>query len=524
MTELDIIILVLYIAGIMAMSLFIGRRQKNQEDYYLGGRKVAPWLVGSSMAANQVSAISLIGAPAFIAMRDGGGLVWLQYEMAVPLAMIVIILVLVPAFRSTGGVTIYRYLEERFGSRVRLAVTLIFLVSRSLATGVALLAAAYVTSITVAIPLYPSLLLIGGVSLAYTLMGGISADIISDVVQMGLLWLGSIVIIVVALMKMPMELDLSMLEGGRMAVFDFSSAGVGTGNTYTFLPMLLGGLFLYISYYGCDQSQAQRILTTADNRKAARSLVINSLIRFPLVLTYSLAGVAMIPFLAASSGFAESMAGMPPDFLIPTFIRDFVPSGLSGLIMAGIFAASMSSLDSAINSLSASTWDDVLVRFRPGLEKLNARRQLTISRYLTFAWGAFAILAAWFFAGGSESVIELVNRVGSAFYGPVAAVFVIGVTTRRKGEKAVLAALAAGVGLNLALWIGAGDTLSWLWWNVTGFLAAALTWFALSRMEKPLPGGLTLDWPTVPSRAVVVLLAWFFVILLVGGLIHFSVA
>ena len=126
MTFIDWVILVIYIIAIVLMSSFIGRRQRNQEDYYLGGRRVPPWQVGTSMVANQVSAISLIGAPAFIAVRNNGGLKWLQYELAVPLAMIAIITVLVPMLRSGGGITIYQYLEKRFGTAVRLCLSFIF--------------------------------------------------------------------------------------------------------------------------------------------------------------------------------------------------------------------------------------------------------------------------------------------------------------------------------------------------------------------------------------------------------------
>ena len=111
MSWIDWIVVTGYIVFIVSMSYLIGKKQKSQEDYYLGGKTVPPWQVGVSMAANQASAISLIGVPAFIAVKSGGGLVWLQYELAIPLAMIVIIVILVPLFRRSGGITIYHYLE-----------------------------------------------------------------------------------------------------------------------------------------------------------------------------------------------------------------------------------------------------------------------------------------------------------------------------------------------------------------------------------------------------------------------------
>jgi len=140
MNILDWTVIASFTALVIGMSWRIGRRQKNQSDYYLGARSIPFWLVGSSLAANQVSAISLVGAPAFIALKAGGGLRWLQYELAIPLAMLFIILVLLPAYSKLGGSTIYEYLEHRFGKTARYALGLVFLISRSLGAGVVLLA------------------------------------------------------------------------------------------------------------------------------------------------------------------------------------------------------------------------------------------------------------------------------------------------------------------------------------------------------------------------------------------------
>lgn len=172
MEFIDWLIVSLYIFGIIGMSILVGRRQKNQEDYYLGGRTLPSWQVGLSMVANQVSAISLIGAPAFIALKENGGLIWLQYEMAIPLAMIAIIIFILPRIRSKSAVTIYAYLGERFGMATRQVVSFIFLISRSMATGVALLATAYVTAACTGWPLIQTIIVIGIVSLIYTMMGG----------------------------------------------------------------------------------------------------------------------------------------------------------------------------------------------------------------------------------------------------------------------------------------------------------------------------------------------------------------
>ncbi|MCP4129421.1 MAG: sodium/solute symporter [bacterium] len=544
MNELDWIVLAVYIIVLMGMSFVIGRGQQDQDDYYLGGRSIAPWQVGISMAANQVSAISLIGVPAFIAIKQNGGLTWLQYELAVPLAMIGIIVFLVPLFRSGSGVTIYEYLENRFGAATRLTLSMVFLVSRSLATGVALLAASYVTSVCITgadsgTPFIITIIVIGAISLLYTALGGIKADIYSDIMQLILLWVSSFVVIGIIYNLLGGDISFaasSADSSARLTVFDAASTGFGDGNNYALWPMLIGGFFLYISYYGCDQSQAQRLLATSDTRGAQKALLINAFTRFPLVLTYSCIGILLILFLQHAPEFAAKISNKKPNFLLPYFFRDYVPAGLLGLMIAGIFAASMSSLDSAINSLSAATWEDFLIRIAPGLKDLPGKKKIRYSRVITLIWGGAATGFAVFMADGSDTVVELVNKIGSAFYGPIAGVFLLGILLKREGQTAPLAGLFSGVGVNIFLWIGFKPVMSWLgfesefevswlWWNLIGFgvtlvvgtLAGLI--FGLKQTRQSPPGtepgfrfsGLV---RSAPQGMVMALIAWF--VLIVG--------
>jgi len=507
-------IVIVYLAVLVGMSFFIGSRQKDQDDYYLGGRTIRPWQLGVSMAANQVSAISLVGVPAFIAVKRGGGLVWLQYEMAIPLAMIVIIVLLVPLFRATGSVSIYRYLEDRFGRGTRLCMSMVFLVSRSLAAGVALLATAYVTSACAGLGLFESIALIGLVLLLYTSVGGIRADIYSDILQLALLWMSSFVVIGLLVWGRGFP-DFTLADPSRLRIFDLSAAGLGRGNTFSFWPMIIGGFFLYISYYGCDQSQAQRLLSAETDRGAQRSLVINSLVRFPLVITYSIVGLLLIDFLARNEPFAAEVMSGPPDMLMPAFFVRFVPSGLLGLMVAGIFAASMSSLDSTINSLSAATWEDFLVRLRPSWAAMADRKKIWVSRFITLVWGLFAVSFALMMAGRSETVVELVNKIGSAFYGPIAGVFVMGIAVKNAGQPAALAGLVAGVASNILFWIFFSSQVSWMWWNCTGFAVTMGCGLLLSLKKSPARAEASLKAaPAVPRAYVAAMLVWFGLILL----------
>ncbi len=191
MDTIDWIIVCAYITGIIGVSMIIGRRQKTQEDYYLAGRSMSAWKIALSVAATQVSAISLIGVPAFIAAKPGGGLIWLQYEFAVPLAMILIMAFLIPVFHRFRVISIYEYLEKRFGRNVRILISMIFLVSRSLGSGVMLLATSILTAVCLNLDIVTTIMIMGIVSIIYTSIGGITADIYSDIIQLIILWLST---------------------------------------------------------------------------------------------------------------------------------------------------------------------------------------------------------------------------------------------------------------------------------------------------------------------------------------------
>jgi SSS family transporter len=527
-TALDWAVVTVYIVFIVLLGWRIGLRQKNQNDYYLGGKTIAPWKLGTSLAANQVSAISLVSAPAFIALRDGGGMIWLQYEMAVPLAMIVLIVVFVPALRSTRGTTIYQYLEERFGPSARWSVSLVFLVSRSLATGIALLTTSYVTSVCLGLDTDSTILLIGIVSLVYTSLGGFKADIVSDILQLVILWGAALSMLILLLADSGWKLSFPASQAGRFEVFDFASTGIMDGATFSFWPMLFGGLFLYVSYYGCDQSQAQRLLAARDDTDARRALLVNGFLRFPVVLTYCCIGVLLIGFLESNPDFRIEAVGRDPDLLVPAFVLRYVPAGLTGLIVAGIFAASMSSIDSAMNSLSASTWNDVMLKVSPSLGALPQRKKVFISRALTVWWGVFAAVAALSFhrISGNETVIELVNKVGSAFYGPIAAVFFMGVVSKRGNSVSAVTGLGAGICINMVLW-GWFPGVSWLWWNVAGCAGTLFAGFVTTRFCPRCPHrrpDLSLPALKDNMRFVYLLAFWFAAIFLFSLLGHLFVS
>jgi SSS family solute:Na+ symporter len=500
---LDLAILVTYVAAIFGMSYAFARRQRSGQDYFLAGRRMRGSVLAASILANQASAVSLVGAPAFVALGTGGGLTWLQYELALPLAMLLAIGVLLPALRSVTGASIYTYAERRFGRGTRRTLAGAFLLSRGLALGVILYASALVLAAALDWPTDAALLAVGLVSVTYTTMGGVVADIWSDVFQLALLWIGTLIAGVALAVREGADLIAAIpLDRAHTLVTD--SLGLN-GDALAFWPMLLGGLFLYLSYYACDQSQAQRLLTARDDTAARRALLLNGLLRFPLVLTYCLFGLLLAGLIAGDPAFAEAMSGRPADALVPTFITTYLPVGVRGLLVAAILAAAMSSIDSAMNSLAAVTLEDVA-----GLDP--SRQSAWLGRLTSLGWGLFAIGAGMLAARSGSGVLVLVNQVGSAFYGPVLAVFALGALTRGVGGRAAVAGLAGGLAANAALAHWAPD-VSWLWWNPFGFMVAVLVALTVNRAPPAFRA------PAWPARPVLVLGGAFVVMLAILALL-----
>ncbi len=467
MALIDWTVLIIYLIGIVGMGVWFANRQHSTDDYFLGGRRMGPTVIAISLAANQVSAISLISAPAFVALKTGGGIKWLQYEFAVPLAMIAIMFLLVPVFRQLSGASIYEYAERRFGVGTRLTLSALFMFSRGLSTSVILYTSALVLSVVLGLPVTITMIIMAVVAIAYTTIGGIMADVYSDILQLIILYGGVLVALIVSINILGGDLSSISIDPTRLSAIDFSHHGFGDGQTFAFWPMIIGCLFLYMGYYGCDQSQAQRLLATRDNRQAQNALMIKGLIRFPIVLTYIIFGVILAAFIQTQPEFASQLEGKNPDYLVPTFMINYLPVGVLGLVMAGLFAASMSSIDSAYNSLSAVTVSDFVLRFKPEVGQ-NPLKMLRLSRIITLLWGIFSAGGAYFVARSSFTVIEIVNMIGSAFSGPILATFLGGILFRSLTGAGVITGIIVGTTLNF--FIGQYmPSISWLWWGPIGF-------------------------------------------------------
>ncbi len=498
--------MVFYLTAMIGLSWWLGRRQCDANSYYLGGNGLSWWSIGISTMATQCSTNSLLGAPAFIITT---GLLWLQYEFAVPLAMVAIMIFLLPFYRRLNLISIYEYLEKRFDVRARTLLSVIFQVMRALATGVTVYGVSIVLQQIIGIPFVWAVLVLGVVTIMYDMLGGMEAVVASDVIQMGVLYLGILLCVVYsvdAVGGLARVVELFPSTGEVLAQYtgrtdlnfrgfqavSFRGHGLGDGETFAFWPMMLGGFFLYVSYYGCDQTQVQRELSSKDLDDTNLSLMLNGLIRFPLVLTYCFMGVCIGAYIVTEPAFLDQLViegKTELNLAVPMFVLTQLPHGVIGLVIVALFSAAMSSLDSTINSLSAASCNDLYERlYVRGRWDYN---ELQVSRALTVFWGVVCTGFSFYVGEISDSVIESINKIGSLVNGPILAMFLLGILTRRANSTGAITGLVTGFLGNLGLWVFLPD-VSWLWWNVIGFTVSFgvgyLTSYLAPAPQKSLEG------------------------------------
>lgn len=467
-TLIDTVVLIAYIGLIVWIGSRFGKDQKSPEDYFLGGRKIPGWAIGLSVMATQASAITFIGAPGW---GFEGGLERLVTFINVPLAMIVLILVFVPVFHRAGIYSIYELLERRFGPATRTLSALLFLVARGLATGVVLYAPALVLAVVTGWSVNLTIIIMAVLAIGYTVLGGISAVIWTDVIQMFVLWAGALLSVFLLITSLPDGwgdvIDFGVTSGMFNAI-DFS---FDPSVTYSLWAGLFGGFFLHVAYFGTDQSQIQRVLSSPSVLDAQRSLLIGGYLLIPQMLLFLLIGVIL-------ATYYQQHGLTPPDDLnelLPRYVVNSFPVGMAGLVIAGVFAAAMSSLDSALNSLSAVSVRDFYSRYiKPGASD---EHYLKASRWATVFWGVYATLFA-FFAGNLGPVIEAVNQIGSWFYGALLGTFLLAIFSHRSNARGAVSGLVVGM---LSVWaVSSLMDVSWLYNNTIGVAVSVSVGYVVS--------------------------------------------
>ncbi len=295
LTGADWAVLAAYLAGIVAFGLWVGRGTRGLDDFFLAGREMRWWAAGLSVMATQISAITFVGTTGQ-AYTKGMGFV--AFYFGLPFAMIVLSLTLVPFFYRAGVFTAYEYLERRFDSRTRTLTSLLFLLSRGLAVGVTLYAPALVLSVVLGWSESATIALMAGATILYVVYGGNRSVIWTDVVQMGLIWLGIFLCVGVAVAQLPPGFSLRdglalAQASGRLETVDLS---FDPSRPYTLWSGLVGGMFLAMAYFGCDQSQVQRYLSGRTLTESRLSLLFNAFLKVPMQFLILLTGVLVFVF------------------------------------------------------------------------------------------------------------------------------------------------------------------------------------------------------------------------------------
>jgi Na+/proline symporter len=548
------------------------RRTKNAdqvEGYFLANRSLPWWAVGLSVMATQLSAITLVGTTG---QGYADGMRFVQFYFGLPIAMIILSVTLVPFFYRARVYTAYEYLETRFDLKTRTMASVLFLLSRGMSCGAIVAAPAVILSIILGWNLTLTILAIGLPTILYTMVGGVQAVTWTDVKQMAVIVGGLLAGVAALLIGMPESIGLGDAlkvagAAGRLQAIDFT---FDVRQTYTFWSGLLGGLFLMLSYFGCDQSQVQRYLTARSVDQGRHSLLMSAYFKIPLQALVLLTGIlvfvfylfnqppmlfkpgheeqlarsgrapeydalqsefgrafetrkqaalaladaegepdraaaratfraandeisnvrgraaALVGAVVGDDGYRDRTGDTPrPDvnYVFPTFITTRLPIGLVGLMIAAIFAAAMSSIAAELNSLATSTVIDVYRRLlRPSASDAH---YLTISKGATAFWGAFACVVASF-AAGLGSLIEVVNRFGSFFYGSLLGVFVLAVAFRRATGTGAFVGLLAGMAVVLTVAFHPSTAgISFLWQNPIGAIVVVVVGLIVSRFTAP---------------------------------------
>ena len=502
MNWLDYSIVILYIVFFLGMGFFF-KDNKDSKDYFLGGKSMGWFPLSLSTMATQLSAISFISAPAFVGLKLNGGMKWLTFEFAVPLAMIFIMIVIIPPLFRSGVVSIYEFVEKRFSTSTRLILSIVFQISRALGTGVMVYTIAIILQAVLDIDFVYTILIISVITIIYSWQGGMKAVVWGDAIQMIILFAGLIICLYFGWSLLEEHGGLSAgFDPERLKVIDYN-LGIGEGNEYGLLPMIVGGFFLYASYYGCDQTQAQRMLSAKDEKTIRTLLMANGLLRFPVVLIYCIMGLVIGGLITAAPGFLEEITmttqkyfpnefathGVKADLMVPVFIMNYLPHGLIGILMVGILSAAMSSLSSTVNSLSAVTVEDF---FNRGEKKLSSKKYMFISKASVVFWGVVCIAAAFLFGGSKSAVIEIINAIGSVFYGPVLVTFFLAFFSKKVNHIGMNAAIISAVLINLVFsktiqelfHIDLGFNIFWIWLNFTGVIIALVVAYVVSALTS----------------------------------------
>jgi len=471
-TPLDLTVLLVYLLGITAWGAWLGRNYRSGSGYFLGNRDL-PWgAVCLSVVATETSTLTFLSIPGVAYL---GTLGFLQLTLGYLAGRVVVSAVLLPAYYRGDIATAYTLLETRFGTGTRRFTSGIFMVTRLLADSVRLFATAIPLALITGWPYSVSIAVIGVLTLVYTYFGGIRAVVWVDAVQMGLYLLGAICALWVLQLVIPGGWSTALesaAAAGKLQVLDFS---LDPSIPYTFWAGLLGGGFLSMASHGTDQLIVQRLLTCRNLRASQKALIGSGIV----------VAVQFALFLVVGIGLWAFYQGQPfdiPDAIFATFIIDEIPVGLRGLLIAGVFAAAMSSLSSSINSLASTSAYDFWAPLT-GSEG-DEFRILRAGRVFTLIWAILLIGVAILYIpmSADSTAVEVALTIASLVYGGLLGAFFLSVMDPGANQRGVVVGIGTGILVVTAIWIFAPHLVGWPWFVLIGTAVTMSVGAGMSRM------------------------------------------
>jgi len=473
----DLALIVVYLIGITLFGLRFRARNKDAgsrslRSYFLADQTVPWWAIALSIVSAETSTLTIISIPG---VAYAGDLGFLQVVIGYMLGRIVVALIFLPKYFQGRMLTAYQLIDQRFGHTLHKVTAGLFLLTRAAAEGVRVFAVSIVVGIAIGTRDTLSIAIITVLTLLYTFEGGLTAVIWTDVVQMGIYILGTIVAMVTLGNHVPggwVHIHAVASAAGKFHLFNFA---LNFTQSYTFWAGVLGGTFLTMASHGTDQLMVQRMLAARNLRESRIALLSSGVVIFFQFTLFLLIGIGLYVFYKS-----HPMTFVSADRIFPIFIVREMPIGIAGLLVAAILAAAMSNLSAALNSLSSTTVVDFYMHWKP---EANDRERMIVSRSSTVMWALvlFAVAVYSVHAGGKGHVVEIGLSIASVAYGALLGVFLLGTLTRRATQAGAIVGMIFGFALNMALWLQSGpihiNNLPLLG-NVT-IPQVAFTWYVL---------------------------------------------
>jgi SSS family solute:Na+ symporter len=476
----DLTIIVAYLAGVVLLGWYFSRKQNDLRGYFLSDHDVPWWALAASIVATETSVVTFISVPAFAyaanARGEGGNFTFLQLAAGYMVGRVVIVALFIPLYFRGELFTVYQILDRRFGGSVKRVAASLFIITRSLSDGVRLYATAIPLVALTGWADWKSILVIGAVMIVFTYLGGITAVIWIEVIQLIIYNVGAIVAGLVLLNLIHGGWSEVVSVGGDAGKFQLLDLSANIARSYTFWAGVIGGAFLTTSTHGTDQYMVQRYLCSSSARQAAKALLASGAIVFAQFVGFLMIGVMLFVFYGR---YRTLPADISADRVFSHFIVNELPTGLIGLVIAAMLAAAMSS---SLNALASTSITDF---YKPLFARHRSEAHyVRVSRVITAVWGAVQIAAALYVIGKDRRIVDTVLSIASFTNGPILGLFFLGTLTRRVRETGALAGVITGIAVMVWVWVRLD--VSWQWYVLIGSSVTFVVGYATSLLfDRP---------------------------------------